>query len=376
MRKKRRSNETPYERVALVLQGGGSLGMYQVGVFEALCEAGYAPGWIAGTSIGAINAAIMAGNAPDERIAKLEAFWETISRDELWTVADWNGELRRLRNSWSSLEAVTLGQPGFFRPRLVNPWLAPPATRDAVSYYDTRPLLDTLHGLVDLERLNGGGVRISVGAVKVTTGAPVYFDSARRKIGYEHIMASGALPPGFPPVEVEGELYWDGGIFSNTPLEAVLDDEPRVSTLCFMVDLFNPVGPAPRTMDDVLARHKDIIYASRTHRHIDSYRRTHNLRRAVMALWNDLPREARTDSELQRLAGLGCTTTMFIEHFIYRSQPSETAAKDYEFSKASIAEHRAAGCRDAKRALDDAAWRDPPPANVGVIVHQAASVPA
>lgn len=363
-------------RVALLLQGGGSLGMYQVGVFEALAEADYTPDWIAGTSIGAINAAIMAGNPPERCISRLDAFWEAISRPDALPALAGHADLRRFQTGWSSAEALALGQPGFFRPWALGPFLSPPGMPQAVSFYDTRPLRETLEKFVDLDLINEGGIRLSLGAVNVTTGQPVYFDSARQRIGYEHIMASGALPPGFPAVEVEGELYWDGGVLSNTPLDAVLDDEPRVSTLCFMIDLWNPAGKAPQTMDEVLARQKDITYASRSQRHIEDYRRTHDLRRTIAAMWQKLPAKARADLDLQGLAGSGCTTTMNIVHFIYRSQIHETASKDYEFSRASMAEHRAAGGRDARRALREEAWLAEPPPNVGVVVHEVVGGPA
>ncbi|MGH6959521.1 MAG: DUF3734 domain-containing protein [Dongiaceae bacterium] len=365
-----------YDRIALVLQGGGALGAYQVGVFEALDAAGYCPHWFCGTSIGGINAAIMAGNEPAARLPKLTEFWETISRPDGWGAGGLDDEARKLANQWHSFEAVTLGQPGFFRPRSVNPWLAPAASPDAISFYDTGPLAATLTTAVDLDRLNDGGTRLSLGAVNVLSGQQVYFDSARQAIGYEHIMASGALPPGFPPIFVDGEPYWDGGIVSNTPLDTVLDDEPRVSTLCFMVDLFDAAGPVPQHMDEVLEREKDIRYASRAQRNIASYRRIHNLRRAVTAMWNRLPPAVRAEPTLQELAWMGCTTTMQIVHLIYQNTKYETASKDYEFSRASIAEHRKAGRRIAQQAIAAAPWTRPVPPHVGVVVHEFANRPA
>jgi NTE family protein len=270
-----------FDRIALVLQGGGALGAYQVGVFEALEETGFCPQWFAGTSIGAINAAIMAGNAEGEVGEKLSEFWERISRPDGWAVEPAGDDGRRAAGQWRALETVLYGQPGFFRPRLFGPFVSPPGTPGAISFYDTTPLIETLGAVVNFDRVNDGGPRLTLGAVNLATGRQVYFDSAREKIDVRHVMASGALPPGFPPVEIDHELFWEGGVVSNTPLEVVLDDEPRVSTLCFMVDMWDPMGPLPQTFDDVNEREKDIRYASRSERAIATYRRAHNLRRAV-----------------------------------------------------------------------------------------------
>src|SRR5205814_4961091 len=268
---------------ALVLQGGGALGAYQVGAFQALDEAGYAPEWFAGTSIGAINASIMAGNPPASRLAKLEEFWATICRS-LPVAAPMEGLPRRVFNAWSAWQTMALGQPGFFTWNSLSPWLAPPGTDAAISVYDTRELRGTLERVVDLDRINRREARLSLGAVEIESGRQVYFDNSRQKIGYEHIMASGALPPAFPPIEVDGAWYWDGGIVSNTPLDVIIDELPRRSTLCFMVDLFDSMGALPRVMEDVEARRKDIMYASRSDRSIEAHRQMHNLRRAIMAL--------------------------------------------------------------------------------------------
>lgn len=359
-----------FDRIALVLQGGGALGAYQVGVFEALEETGFCPQWFAGTSIGAINAAIMAGNAQGEVRGKLAEFWDLISRPDGWAVAPGGGEGRHAANQWHAWETLVYGQPGFFQPRLFGPFLSPPGTPGAVSFYDTGPLADTLGQVVDFKRINSKGSRITLGAVNIATGRQVYFDSSRESIDARHVMASGALPPGFPPVEIDHELFWDGGVVSNTPLEVVLDDEPRVSTLCFMVDMWDPMGPLPRTLDEVTEREKDIRYASRSQRAISGYRRTHNLRRAVMAMWKNLPASARADQELEQLSWLGCTTTMQIVHLIYQNEKYESATKDYEFSRASIAGHRAAGYRDAMRAIAERKWEQPVPPNVGVMVYE------
>jgi NTE family protein len=356
-------------KVALVLQGGGALGAYQVGAFQALDEAGYAPEWFAGTSIGAINAAIMAGNAPSGRLAKLEEFWATICRS-MPLAAPMEGLPRRVFNAWSAWQTMALGQPGFFTWNSLSPWLAPPGSGAAISYYDTRELRRTLERVVDLDRINRREVRLSLGAVEIATGRQVYFDNSRQTIGYEHIMASGALPPAFPPVEVDGAWYWDGGIVSNTPLDVIIDELPRRSTLCFMVDLFDAMGPLPQVMEDVESRRKDIMYASRSDRSIEAHRSMHNLRRAIMALWDQLPPDAQKDSHLNQLGDLGCVTTMHIVRLVHRSEPGELASRDYEFSADSVREHRTAGYRDALAMLEKPTWLEPAPPDVGVIVHE------
>lgn len=362
--------ELPGE-VALVLQGGGALGAYQVGAFAAISEAGYQPSWFAGTSIGAINAAIMAGNDPEQRLGRLAEFWKTIGRNLPFPpTLGWS---RRLFNAASAWQTLALGQPGFFTPRLLAPWLAPAGSGAALSFYDPAPLYETLARLIDLGRLNGASVRLSLGAVNIRTGRQVYFDSRHQRLGLEHIMASAALPPAFPPVEIGGEWYWDGGIVSNTPLDVVIDRLPRRSTLCFMIDLFDAAGQLPRSMEEVETRHKDILYASRSERGLESERTIHNLRRAVMALWERLPPEARTDPHLNELAELGCTTTMHVVRIVHRGEAGELASKDYEFSRPSITAHWRAGYEDAKRVLARPGWFDPVPADIGVIVHEASA---
>ena len=312
----------------------------------------------------------MAGNPRERRLERLEAFWSAICRPLPFAPPS-SGLPRRLFNTWSAWQTTALGQPGFFEPRPVSPWLASPGTTPAISFYDTAALRRTLESLIDLDRINGGAVRLSLGAVNVRTGQQVYFDTAHRKLGFEHIMASGALPPAFPPVEIDGEWYWDGGLVSNTPLDVVIDQLPRSSTLCFMIDLFDAEGPLPRVMEDVETRRKDITYASRSERSIEAHRATHNLRRAVLALWKALTPEAQRDPHLSALADLGCTTTMHIVRLVHRSEADELSCKDFEFSAATFAEHRAAGYRDAMRRLADPAWLEPVPPDIGVVIHDA-----
>ena len=362
-------------RIALVLQGGGALGAFQAGAYEGLAAAGYTPDWIAGTSIGAIHAALLAGNPPELRMARLNEFWDRISRPQTLAAPTWRDATRRWHNHFHAGLGALFGQPGFFRPRLISPWIAPASTEGALSFYDACELKTTLAELIDLERLNHGPVRVSLGAVNVESGRSVYFDSARQEIRLEHVLASAALPPAFPPVAIDGELYWDGGLVSNTPLEVVLDDYPRVSTLCFMVDLFSSRGHRPSDIEDVLERHKDITYASRSERNIESYRDLHNLRRIINRLYRRLPPEAQADPQVQEMASWGCTTTMSIVHMIYRATGAETGSKDYEFSRASIRDHWRAGLRDAQQALSDPRWLKAPPPGVGATVQEVVSPP-
>ncbi|MBI2313703.1 MAG: patatin-like phospholipase family protein [Betaproteobacteria bacterium] len=358
-------------RLALVLQGGGALGAYQAGVYQALEEHDLAPDWVAGTSIGAINGALIAGNAPARRLPRLREFWEAVSRPGYWPPANVPGEWRLIAGMASALQAVMTGQPGFFTPRFAPPlFVGSGDSAKNASYYDTDPLRELLSRLVDFTALNQGAIRFSLGAVHVRSGRLRYFDSRFQEIRLEHVMASGALPPGFPAVEVDGELWWDGGIYSNTPLEVVLDDYPRRSTLCFMVDLFNSVGEEPRSIPEVETRHKDITYATRSRQHIETYAKVHNLRNAVSALYDRMPDGLRDDAEVKSWAALGCRTSMEIVHLGYPDRPGELSLKDVDFSSAAIAERWGKGYRDALRAIERAPWREPVPPHVGVVVHE------
>lgn len=354
-------------RIALTLQGGGALGAYQAGVYEALEAEGFAPQWVAGTSIGAINGAIIAGNPPGRRARRLRQFWERMADGDLIAsrVPD---ALRQWESAWSAWWSIVAGRPGFFSPR---GWAALLGhSSDQLSFYDTSALAKTLAGLVDFDLLNSGAVRFTVGAVHVATGRLRYFDNLFQRLGPEHVMASGALPPGFPAVRVDGELWWDGGIYSNTPLEIVLDDHPRVNTLCFMVDLFDPRAPEPCNMAEVLTRHKNITYSSRSRQHLENYKATHDLRRVVSALYKRLTPEMQQSPEVKRFAGYGCRTTMEIVHLGYPDRSWELETKDIDFSRATIEERWSKGYRDARRACERAAWLDPIGPDVGVVVHE------
>ncbi|HEV2677609.1 MAG TPA: patatin-like phospholipase family protein [Aliidongia sp.] len=347
------------KKVALVLQGGGALGSYQAGVYEALASSDYAPDWIAGISIGAINAALIAGNAPEDRVDRLRAFWNEItSPPPLWP-----GLPKALDTpSLSAAHAVLFGQPGFFAPKPVLSWLLNPPP---LSYYDTTALKGTLERLVDFDRINAGEVRFSVGAVNVRTGNFAYFDNADITIRPEHVMASGALPPGFPPVEIDGEFYWDGGLVSNTPLQYVIDTLPRRSRLTFQVDLFNARGPLPTDLDTVGEREKDIRYSSRTRAGTETARTMHDVRHIINDLLEQLP-EVRQTPEGQILYEFACVTTMDIVELIYRPTHDQGSAKDYEFGHATMLARWAQGLSDAQATLSASPWLAPMPPEVGV----------
>src|SRR5246500_3154650 len=335
----------------LVLQGGGALGSYQAGAFQALCHCGFEPDWIAGISIGAVNAAIIAGNAPEKRVERLKEFWELVSAPVPWKPVASSDRGRSLFNETSAAIIATFGVPGFFTPRIPPAPLWPHGSPQAQSYYDTAPLKKTLERLVDFDRINDLKVRLSVGAVSVTSGNFCYFDNFEfrkmgKRIGPEHIMASGALPPGFPAVEIEGEHYWDGGIASNTPLDYVLDTEVDRDLLIFQVDLFSARGDLPMNLLEAAEREKDIRYSSRTRMNTDKNRQIHNARKAVRDLIKKLPEDLKHDPSVEYLAKAARENTVTVVHLIYRSKNYETNSKDYDFSHVAMLEHWDAGVRD------------------------------
>jgi NTE family protein len=362
----------PFERIALLLQGGGALGAYQAGVYEALTEADLHPDWVAGISIGAINGALIAGNAPATRIDKLRAFWDGITAQPWWGVGVPTNSLlggdaaRRCLNQVSAAAALVAGAPGFFTPRFPPPWLQPLGTADASSIYENRNLRTTLERLVDFDRINSGGIRFSIGAVNVRSGNFVYFDTKTHTIAPEHIMASGALPPGLPAVEIEGEHYWDGGLVSNTPLQWVVDSLPRLDTLAFQVDLWSARGELPRTLAEVATRQKEIQYSSRTRAGTDSFKHVQRLRRATADLLARLPAHLQDGPEAQLLRPNTCHKVYNIVHLIYRARNYEGHSKDYDFSRASMREHWRAGYYDAIRSLRHPEVLDRPTNHEGV----------
>lgn len=359
-----RRPDTFDRRIGLVLQGGGALGSYQAGVYEALAEADYIPDWVAGISIGAINAAIITGNPRETRVEKLRQFWmETTEPTAGWPL--WPGVLDDLQRRMGAMGALLFGQPGFFAPRSPVNWERGHATP---SFYTTSALRSTLERLVDFDRINHRSTRLSVGAVNVRTGRFAYFDSNNPSTGGirpEHIMASGALPPGFPAVEIDGECYWDGGLISNTPLRYLLEATPRVSRVTFQVDLFQAYGPLPETLDQVAEREKDIRYASRTRQATEQFEQMHNVRSHIHDLWEVLPEAIRQLPQARFMEQLACVTEMDIVQLIYRPFAAQGSSKDYEFSRVTMLDRWRQGYEDTRATLLESPWLVPASADVG-----------
>ena len=356
-------------QVVLVLQGGGALGAYQVGVYRALHEAGIEPDWVVGTSIGAINAALIAGNAPEHRLERLAAFWRAVEHGplhRLWGACPWLGPMG------ATLATLAGGLPGFFRP---NPYafLGPlmPLGAEQAGYYDTAPLRATLAGLIDLERIRRRATRLTVGAAHVGTSEMRYFDSRDMTLDLRHILASGALPPAFPAVRIDGELYWDGGILSNTPVEAVFDDRPRRSSVIFAVHMWHPDGAEPGTIAEVLGRQKNLQYSSRAASHIARQKQIHRLRHIIAELARRLPEAERQDPAMQELAGYGCLTRMHVVRLLAPVIEGEDHTKDIDFSAAGIGQREAAGHADMRRMLATAPWAGEFDPIEGFILHEA-----
>ena len=358
-------NEQP-ERCVLVLQGGGALGAYQAGVYEALAERDIAPEWVAGVSIGAINATLIAGNRPEHRVARLREFWEGVSSQLLLQPPPGRiGEdLRSLYNASSAAQVAMFGVPGFFTPRLPPAPFQPHGTAGALSWYDTTPLLATLERLVDFDLINAetaaDKVRLSVGAVDVVSGNSVYFDSAdptcERPISAQHVLASGSLPPGFAPVTMDGHSYWDGGLVSNTPLQYVIDQPATDDLLVFQVDLFSARGSVPRNLDEVAERAKDIQFASRTRMNTDLIAQQQKLAEAAQRLADKLPAHFKDDPDLHALLNAGSCQAVTVMHLIHRSKLHAQQSKDYEFSRQTVRDHWAAGRADVEASFADPRW--------------------
>jgi NTE family protein len=343
----------PFERIALILQGGGALGSYQAGVYQALAEANLHPDWVAGISIGAVNSALIAGNPPEQRVDRLREFWETVSVSPFGMPNfTFNDEFTRtVINQIRSLGVLLGGAPGFFKPRGPPPFLHPNGSPEALSYYDAAPLKATLESLVDFDLINDGRMRFSVGAVNVRTGNFAYFDSTTHEIRPEHVMASGSLPPGLPAVEIEGEYYWDGGLVSNTPLQWVLDTPPRKDTLAFQLDLWSARGEFPRNLLESDARQKDIRFSSRTRMATDQFKKQQLLRRAIAKLVTEMPKDLLQTPEAEMLAAEADEKVYNVIQLVYRTKNYEGTSKDYQFSRRMMEEHWNSGYNDAVRTL-------------------------
>lgn len=363
---------TPTQAV-LVLQGGGALGAYQGGAYEGLHKHGTEIDWVVGTSIGAINGAIIAGNRPEVRVEKLRAFWQRVARDApvllpFFNTPDWLRPWSEVGKVW---DTVSRGVPGFFKPRANSMWnMNRNGPINQASFYDTSPLEATLNELVDFKYLNAKHVRLTVSAVNIATGELKKFDNMIDKVTAKHIMASGALPPGFPPVEIDGATYWDGGIYSNTPIDIVLDDAERSNTLCFMIDLWDPTEKAPASIAEAITRQKDIQYASRSAEHLDDHERMQNLRRAIQLLSERLPAKDRQSPAVKQLMALGCTSTINIVRLIMKALPHDDQNKDIDFASTTLEARWQAGLNDIARALSHKAWLQTPPFNIGMVVHE------
>jgi NTE family protein len=355
------------DQTVLVFQGGGALGAYQAGVYQALHEAGIEPDWVIGTSIGAINASLIAGNALENRLQRIEEFWRRMRRREFWGRSHWP-QAANAASYWSLLLG---GLPGFFE---VNPLAFfgehYPLGSDNAGFYSTAPLMKTLDDLVDVAKIKECRPRLTVGAADVRTGRMHYFDSREMAITLRHVMASGALPPAFPPVRIDGELYWDGGILSNTPIEAIFDDIPRRNSLIFAVHMWNPVGVEPDTIADVLHRHKDIQFSSRVTSHIARQRQLHKLRHVVSELVKVISEEERNMASVKALAEYGCLTRMHVVQLLAPRIENENYTKDADFGANAIRLRWEAGLADTNRALKRAAWNDPVDPLEGVIMHE------
>jgi NTE family protein len=356
------------DQTVLVLQGGGALGSYQVGVYQALHEAGIEPDWIIGTSIGAINASLIAGSAPEDRLAKLEEFWRRMQRQPPWGFPTaWPG-LSDAMSYWATLLG---GLPNFFKPNpLAFGGAHYPLGADRAGFYSTEPLERTLNDLVDFSLLNRCIPRLTVGAANVRTSEMRYFDSKTSEITVKHIMASGALPPAFPAVSIDGELYWDGGILSNTPTEAIFEDNPRRNSLIFAVHMWSPKGSAPETIWEVLHRQKDIQYSSRVAAHIARQQQVHRLRHVISELVKQIPEPVRSSEIVRELAGYGCLTHMHVVRLLAAPHERDNHTKDIDFTAAGIRRRWEAGYTDARRALEQKLWeREFDPLD-GVVLHE------
>lgn len=364
-------SNTTFDEIVYLFQGGGALGAFQVGVFRALEEAGYSPDWMVGISIGAINASIIAGNPPENRLEKLYQFWDLITHtlEPGWNGTDvQNQTLLTAYNTCSALYTLYYGQNNFFKPSAFNPWFMS-TTPNKISYYDTTPLRKTLQAVVDFDYLNSGKTRLSLGAVNVKTGKIKFFDNKKQSISVEHILASCALPPGFPAIEIEENYYWDGGLYSNTPLICVINDLPHKSRLCFLVDLFESTGLLPQTMDEILERAKDIHYAGHLDLILDYYDLHLLLQKKIANCIKKLPENIKNESHIKELSKYGDSHNVHLAKIVYRAKMEDLNSKDYEFSNFSARRRISEGYSHTKNLLINPNWWRDPEENIGTIVH-------
>ena len=346
-----RASFAAHDHRILLLQGGGALGAYHGGVYEGLAAEGFAPDWVVGISIGAINAALIAGNAPERRVDRLREFWDLVSAQSPIVLPAAMDAARPMMNRMAAASAIFFGIQGFFAPRMPMPQLAPEGTIAAMSYYDTEPLRATLERLVDFDRINAGGMRLSLGAVNAGTGESVYFDNTERPISASHVLASGALPPGFPPVEIDGELYLDGGIMSNTPLEYVGRDF-KLSALIVQVDLFSGRGRVPKNLAEVAERVKDIQYQSKARLSREQVRKVEALRSLIRDVVAKLPANLRSDAQVKKLAEVTERGPLSLIHLVNRSDTKSYDFKDYEFSRATVQDLWRGGFDDIRKVIE------------------------
>ena len=339
-----------HDRRILLLQGGGALGAYHGGVYEGIAAVGFAPDWVVGISIGAINAALIVGNPPESRVGRLREFWNRVSSQASVVLPATMEFARPMMNRMAASSAMFFGISGFYAPRMLPPQLAPAGTLAALSYYDTEPLRATLEELVDFDRINADEIRLSLGAVNACTGESVYFDTESHKITASHVMASGALPPSFPPVEIDGEYYFDGGIMSNTPLQYAARDF-RQNALIIQVDLFSGLGELPKNIAQVQERVKDIQFQSKTRFSMAQIREIEALRKTLADVLDKLPADLRSDPQVKKLAEMSRRGPVSLVHLVNRHDTQSSEFKDFEFSRATVDDLWAAGRDDVQKVL-------------------------
>ena len=355
-------------QIVLVFQGGGALGAYQVGVYQAMHEAGLEPDWVIGTSIGAINGTIIAGNKPAQRMVRLERFWDLVQNNR---ATDFGALWRGLGSAFSNLDIFTRGVAGFFSPNPEAAWGMHSALGvERAAFYSTGALRDTLAALIDFDYVNAKHTRLTLGAVNVTSGEMRYFDSRDADLCATHVMASGALPPAFPAIRIDGEPYWDGGVYSNTPIEVVLDDKPRRDSLIFAANMWHPRGPEPETIWQVLGRHKDIQYASRANSHISRQQQIHRMRHIIRDLGMHIPPAQRDSPAVKNLLSYGCASVMHVVPLLAPRVEGEDHTKDIDFTPAGVQARRQAGYADMRRALAQAPWQHEIDSMDGIILHE------